>query len=514
MEKSSRTVNTFKNMFISLILYGISYVAVFVARTFFVRILGNDYLSISGLFTNVITLVSFSELGLGAASVFCLYKPIAEKDYSKINALLRFFGNLYKIVAGITILLGIILLPFLPLMVDMEDLSFSQVYLRLVYILFIINTAVSYILVQKKLFLTADQKNYIANIIQQIIHVIQLVLQTVFLVATHNYIGYLIIQIVCTFLTNFITSCYVDKKYPDIMRNNHSEEINPEQRKEISQNITSIFFYKIGAVILNGTDNIIISAFIKTLLVGLCSNYTLVINAVNSVAMQCFNGIGASIGNHTLKASKKDQELVFRELDLFCVIVFTFCSVCLSVLLNVLIPVWLGENYKLDQGTVFALVFAFYITGVNQIPSLYRTSLGLFKDARFYPLFAAASNIILSIALAKLIGVSGVFWATAIVRFVFFTLIDSRLTYKKGFEMSPTLYYLKYCLRIAVFLIIYFIASVAVAYNKIPGITGLLISVIICVTITTICLVIAYGWKKESKLLITRVKTLIKHKKG
>lgn len=505
MNNSSRTANTFKNMTISLILYAVSYIAVFIGRTFFIKILGNDYLSVSGLFTNVITLVSFTELGLGAASVFCLYQPIADKNYSKINLLLRFFGRLYEIVAGVTICLGLILIPFLPYLVDMDDISFSKTYLTIVYILFISNTAASYLWVQKKLFLTADQKNYIANLIQQVIHILQLVIQTVFLVITHNYIIYLILQIVCTLFTNIVTSYYVDSKYPEIRKNKTVGEITFQEKKDIAQNIASIFFYKIGAVILNGTDNIIISISIKTLFVGLCSNYVLIINAINSVIMQCFNGIGASIGNHTINASKDEQETVFRQLDIFCVFVFSFAAICLAVLLNPLIELWLGNEYVLPEITVLSLVVAFYVTGVNQIPSLYRTSLGLFKDARFYPLFAAIANIVLSIALAKIIGLSGVFWATSIVRFIFFTLVDSRLTYVKGFDKSPIKYYSVYVVRCVVLVISYSIIQYIIECIGVNGITGLFVKTIVCIGCSLIILLIAYGWTKDFRGLYQRV---------
>lgn len=512
MKESSRTANTFKNMVISLILYAISYVAVFISRTFFVRILGNDYLSISGLFTNVITLVSFTELGLGSASVFCLYQPIADKDYIKIRSLLSFFGNLYKGVALITLVLGGILIPFLPYLVDMEDMSFTHHYLIVVYMLFIINTSASYIFVQKKLFLTADQKNYIANTIQQTVHIIQLVIQTLFLVFTHNYIGYLIIQIICTIITNVVISKYVERKYRELLSSKNIYPIEKNEKKNIAQNIGSIFFYKIGAVILNGTDNIIVSVFVKTIFVGLCSNYTLVINAINSVIMQCFNGIGASIGNHTINAAKEEQEKVFCQLDIFCVVVYSFCSVCLAVLLNRLIFNWFGKDYLLSQVTVLSLVLAFYVTGVNQIPSLYRTSLGLFKNARFFPLLAAISNIVLSIILSKVMGLSGVFWATSIVRFLFFTLVDSRLTYVKGFEMSPIKYYVKYLYRVIVLVVTYFLVENILKLISISSMSigELILHTCICVCITALCLLAAYSWNEEFKLLLKRLKVFIK----
>ena len=69
MGENSRTSNTVKNIGINFSLYFLTYIAVFVSRTYFVKLLGNEYLSLNGLFTNLITIVSFSELGLGLSLI-------------------------------------------------------------------------------------------------------------------------------------------------------------------------------------------------------------------------------------------------------------------------------------------------------------------------------------------------------------------------------------------------------------------------------------------------------------
>lgn len=510
MANSSRSTNSMKNMVVNLGLYGLTYIAVFVSRTIFVHILGNEYLSISGLFTNVITLLSFSELGLGTASVYCLYKPIAEGNTKLINSFLGYFEKLYKRIAIVTLLLGGLLIPGLPYIVHLEQVSFDKNYLYLVYILYVLNTTASYLWIPQKLFLIADQKNYTANTIQQTIHITQLLIQTLYLAFTHNFIGYLLIQIICTGLINVCTTLYVKKKYPQIQITQRNGNIPATEKKELTQNIGSIFFYKIGAVILNGTDNVIMSAMINTLLVGICSNFTLIINSVNSVLMQCFNGIGASIGNHIVTADKEKQEQVFCELNLFCVLIFSFSAICLLTLLNPFVQVWLGESYCVEESVVFALVLAFFFTGINQIPSLYRTSMGLFKEARVYPVFAAIANVILSCILAKYVGLAGIFYATSIVRLFFFTFVDGNLVYHIGFEQSSRKYYFSFLLNTAIMLIGYFISRVLVSMIDIAGVSGIVVKALICAIVAMVYLLLIYGWQKEFRSLSKRLVTMMK----
>lgn len=513
MDNNSRTSNSVKNIIINFVLYFLTYISAFVGRTFFVKLLGNEYLSISGLFSNVITLLSFTELGIGSASVYALYKPIADNDFENIRSILSYLGRIYKIIAGVTAGIGITLIPFLPHFVKMDEVSFTSDYLILVFVLYVINSCMSYLLVEKQLFLIASQKSYLVNIIQKTSQIVLVIIQILFLLITHNFIVYLMAQISINMISNFAVHMYAEKRYPVIRKQSSKTRIPPEQnRRKLTENVGAIFFYKVGAVILNGTDNLIISSFLSTLYVGIVANYTLVINSINSVIMQCLNGIGASIGNHVVTSSKKEQESVFKQLDLLSTIVYSFCTVCLIVLLNPFIKVWLGTNYMLSNSTVLWLGLVFYVTGVNQIPSLYRTSYGLFHATRFYPLIGAIVNIVLSIFLARSIGLDGIFIATVIVRLVFFTIVDGNLIYSKGFCQSPRHYYINYLYNVVILLVIYIASKNIVKFIVISGLCGFIIKASVCFVSTLIFLIVAYGWKEETWILFRRFTHYIKGK--
>ena len=88
-EPTSRTTYVKRNLFWGYI--STFFLALFslANRTVFVYFLGAGYLGISGLFTNVLGILSFSELGIGTAINYSLYKPIAENDTNKINSLIK-----------------------------------------------------------------------------------------------------------------------------------------------------------------------------------------------------------------------------------------------------------------------------------------------------------------------------------------------------------------------------------------------------------------------------------------
>ena len=256
MNQKSRILNAIKNVGIAGILQIMTLILSFVSRTFFVKLLGNDYLSCEGLFSNILTILSFSELGIGSAIIFSLYKPIADEDQKQICKLMNLFRTAYRYIALFITLAGMALIPFLDILIsDVPDIKES---IALLYCLFLANTVASYILGYKRTFLIANQENYIVLLVQQGIHVIKIVIQIWFLYLTHDYVLFLLISIICTLATNITTTIITDRKYP-WLNHNKNEKLTKSERKPIFANISAIVQYKLGSVVLNGTDNIIIA---------------------------------------------------------------------------------------------------------------------------------------------------------------------------------------------------------------------------------------------------------------
>ena len=78
--KRTRTQSAIRIALSSSIRVIISIVMTFASRTLFICLLGAEYLSLNGLFTNILTVLSLADLGIGSAIVFFLYKPIVDND--------------------------------------------------------------------------------------------------------------------------------------------------------------------------------------------------------------------------------------------------------------------------------------------------------------------------------------------------------------------------------------------------------------------------------------------------
>ena len=88
----SRTKNALRNIFYGSINRTINIILPFISRTVILYLMGTQYLGLSSLFTSILSFLSLTELGIGSAMIYSMYKPIAENDTATIRALL----NLYK----------------------------------------------------------------------------------------------------------------------------------------------------------------------------------------------------------------------------------------------------------------------------------------------------------------------------------------------------------------------------------------------------------------------------------
>jgi O-antigen/teichoic acid export membrane protein len=245
-------------------------------------------------------MLSLVELGIGAAIIFSLYKPLAENNIKKVRALMQLYKKSYNVIGLVIALLGICITPFLSFLI--KEVPNVQ-NLNLIFILFVINSAISYFFAYKRNLIIADQHRYIATIYRYTFYSILNIFQIVFLYITKNYIIFLVLQITSTLLENICIAERADKMYPFLKEKGH-EKLDNITMREIKKNTSAMILHKIGGVIVNSTDNILISMKVGIAWTGLYSNYQLIINALNTVIEQFFTAITASIGNLAATESK------------------------------------------------------------------------------------------------------------------------------------------------------------------------------------------------------------------
>lgn len=444
----SRIVKSSYNAFFGILYQIVVLVFSFVSRTIFIKILGREYLGINGLFGNILTVLSLAELGFSSAINYSLYKPIADYDVHKIAAVMNFFKKIYHIVASVVLGIGLSLVPVLRYLVNVET---DIPNLTLYYILILMQTVISYLFVYKMAILNANQQGYLVSNYGIFTYILQFVLQNAMLVITHNFALYLSVQILCTLINNLLISRKADLVYPELR---YKDCLEKAERIEIFRNVKALFLYRIGAVILNGTDNILISTLVGTIWVGIYSNYLMLVNAVKGFVTIVFNAMQASIGNLSVKEDLDTQFTLFKVLDLLCFCCYGFCAICFWTLLDKFIFIWLGADFLLEPYVVAIIVFNFYIPGVLSITSMYRDATGMFKQTKFIFLTTAFLNLILSIILGKIWGLTGILAATLIARLCTNFWFEPFIIYKYYFKRKVCGFFVNQIARIIFILIL------------------------------------------------------------
>lgn len=413
----------------------ISVASVFVYRTIFLSVLSKEYLGIEGLFTNILQLFSLAELGIGTTILYRMYKPFVEKNVNSISAHVRFYKNVYHGIALITALVGLALFPFIESIVDASDVP-SDVNLKLVYALFVLQSVASYLFVYKQSIIQANQRAYLVSTFTTTLTVINVIIKVVVLMVTRKYELVLMASIVTTILINWVFSVWITHEYKEIFQN--QTKLSKEEQEDIIKDTTGMMCHKVGFIVLTSTDNIVLSKMVSLAAVGIYTNYATITAAVSMLLTKMLNSFTPTIGNFIVNYEKEAVEDLYKKL-LFVNFWFTsFCTVCLYVLLNPFIEIWLDNTFTLDMFTVMVICAQFYIKSSQTMNEAFINAAGLFTRDRIRPLIESALNLVISIVLAKEIGIAGVFIGTCVSSLLTCFWRQPYLLYKHVFKNRPT----------------------------------------------------------------------------
>ena len=404
-------------------------------------ILNVEYLGVSGLFSSILTMLSFAELGVGTAIIYSLYKPLADNNEDEILALMQLFKKAYRIIGCTVFAVGTALVPFLDFFVkDRKGIE----HLELIFFLYVVQTAASYFFSYNRSLITADQKAYKLAGIDYTYKILHVVLPIAVLAVTRGYIAYLLTQIILTVLSNLLIYFKVNKLYP-VLKTKKKARLNEETKKAIIKNTAALLIYKVAIVITAGTDNILLSRFFGLTVVGLCANYTLIIQNLTALVSQGINAVTASIGNLSSTESNEKKYFIFNVLFFINFWIYGFASIGLYFCATPLVSVVFGSRYAVDQVIVLAMILGFYVLGMQGACSVFRDAQGLFWYGKLRPLAQTIVNLLASILLALVTKEpSSIFWGTVISRLTTTFWYDPIVVHKYGFKRKSGPYFLRY----------------------------------------------------------------------
>lgn len=438
----SRSINTLKNILYGYVGTALTLMLSFVSRTIFINVLGNTYLGVNGLFSNILSILSFTELGLGTALNYSLYKPVAEKDYAKVASLMHLYKISYRIIAAVITVLGISLIPFMDIILNgTEGIENITIY----YLIFLFNTVSTYFVSYKYGLLNAEQKNYVLTNINTLFKIIVTASQITVLILYHNFLFYLLVQSVLQLTQQIFTAVYLNKRYEHIKQ----YEISPvdiETKNTIKTNVRALIYHNVGSVCIYQTDNIIISSFINVTFVGLVSNYNIIIDAANRIITMLMSSFVSSIGNFIAVEKTEKQKSLFEIYDFIGFWVFGMETILLAVLIQPFITLWIGADNKIDDATICFIVLNLFFAGQRASVHYFKMAGGVFEQDKYASIVQSIVNLIISVIGVIYIGLPGVFLGTLLSGFVV-CVWKPIVLYNYLFHESSKQYFIRLCRR-------------------------------------------------------------------
>ena len=412
----------------------------FIQRTVFIYVLGRTFSGVNETYTNVLSVLSLAELGIGTALNYSLYKPVAERDIEKIKSYMRFYKKAYLTIAGVIAAAGIAISPFLKLFLkNPGNLTVKE--LTLYYYLFLFNTVISYFVAYKYSLSNAEQKNYIQTNIATLTKIAAATVQITVLLLFRNFLFYLLAQSVVEFLQKIFVTLYMNRLYP-YLRDKDVKKLTPQETRIVASKTKALICHKVGDVARLQTDTLVISSFVNVDTSAVVGNYLYIITYVGNFVNIIFDSVISGFGNVVATESKERQYLLFKVYRFFACWLFGFGAVGFFHLLTPFIGgVWLRDDgWTLPQMTVTLLVTDFYLKGGRTVLLNFKIASGLFEQDRFLPLVQGAVNLVVSIALVQKIGVTGVYVGT-LVSGILANLIRPGIIYRACFDKKAGAYF-------------------------------------------------------------------------
>lgn len=484
----SRIQNAVRNIGWGMIEKIITLLMPFVTRTVLIKVLGAEYLGLNSLFSSILQVLSITELGLGSAIVFSMYRPIEEGDNDTLCALINVYRKIYLIVGSIILAAGLVITPFLPNLIKGTYPNDINIYV--LYLIYLFNTVIGYYLwgYNAALF-SAHQRNDLVSKRNTIVSLVAEVFKIALLLFICNYYAYVIIFPLATILTNILNALLANKMFPSIKCRG---SISSEMKTGLKKRIVGLVSFKIYNVVFTSVDTIVISAFLGLTPLAIYNNYYYIQTALVGFLTIFTSSITAGVGSKMVTNSPDDNYVDFKRFTFVNGWIVSWCSICLVCLYQHFMQWWVGEELVFPFQTMLLMVLYFFIPRITTLTYTYREAAGLWWEDRFRPLVSTVANLAINIALVQVIGIDGVILSTLFCSLFINIPWGSVILFKNYFKRSTREYFMQLLFYTLVTAIVGFVTLFIC--NLLPGI-GLLPMFgkgLICLVVPNILLLLIY----------------------
>lgn len=447
MDKKKAALNVGVSIFFNLLVL----VTNILTRRLVIQFIGEQILGLNDLYLSIINVLSVAELGIGSAITFSMYKPMVEGNDAKVAALFRLFTKIYLVVGAIILIGGLAVMPALPYLAKGYETAGENLYLT--FGLMLLSVVMSYVYSAKTSLINAYKNNYITTAIDSSGTIFMRCLQIGVTVLFRSFFAYLCCRVLTVALQWAVTEIISRVKYGKVMKIKAS--LDGETKKEVTKNVKAMFMHKIGGVLVNSADSLIISAFIGVAVLGKYSNYTTIMTALVSLISLAFTPLTSVLGHMCAEENKETAQRYFRFFYTVNFILGAIFFLGYYAVIDNVIYILLGSNLELNRAIAFVITLNNFVSFMRRSVMLFRDATGTFYYDRWKPLGEGICNIVLSIIFVLVFPeefkVVGVIVATIITNILICHVVEPYVLFKHFFGAPVRKFYLRNYLSIAAF---------------------------------------------------------------
>ena len=443
-----RTRKSIRNSLVAIALQVVSLLLGFWSRKIFLDYLGTEVLGLNSTAAGILSFLNLAELGIGSAIAVTLYKPLFDGDRGSIKEIVALQGWLYRRVAYFILGASIVLIPFLPLIFGKMELPMWYAYASFAVLLF--SALLGYFVNYKQSVLSADQKDYKIQLSYRAMMIVKVAFQMLAVRYLDNpYVWWLAVEALFAVIAAVVLNITIYREYPYLRE---KCRVTPDIRQKYPRVITMIkqlFVHRLGTFAALQSIPIFIYAYTSLRTVALYGNYMIISNSLQALLVALFTSITASVGNMIAEGDRTLILKIFKELLASRFFLVAFCSLCMFILADPFISLWIGNEYILPHDTLMLIIILFFLNTMRSVLDIFINAYGIFKDV-WSPIAEAVIFVVAAILLAPRYGLEGVLAAQALELVLIVFIWKPYFLFSTGVKASPMMFFGRFIKLVAV----------------------------------------------------------------
>lgn len=473
----------------------------FAERTVFNRFFIEDYLGLYSFNYNIINILTFVELGITSSIAYALYAPVEYENYDQIVAIMRFFHKAYLLIGSIIICGGLAVLPFFPFLLN-TSIPINEA--RLYFMIFLVSSSLVYFVSYRNILLSAYQENYKTTFWTNASYTLMYFAEIIVGITTQNFLLYSLCILGGNVFKVLVMRHITTREFP-FLKTNKKVTINPAIKKHIYKNTRGLINTKLGQVLINSTDSVLISVMVGTAFLGKYANYQMITSGLLVLSTVLPSSITSSVGNAGVTESKRTLTRSFDALDFSSFLIYSTISIVLLNVANPIVMTFFGVDRVLPFSSLIFICLNFYLSSLREILLTFKSSLGLFWQDRKRPIIAGITNLIVSIILGKFMGFNGIILGTIITHLFVNLTIEPIIIFHDGLWHSALAYYFSSFAR---FLLVVLVSILTILINHFVPSVGIIWIIVRVLVVFVVILPIYFIVFRKNENAIAMLNTL------